>query len=384
MTALPLNYTDMLSQLVAKPSVSSQNTKLDNSNEAIINQLAEWLETLKFSIDVLPVPSETGNKKFNLIATLGSGTGGLVLAGHTDTVPFDEGRWQTDPFTLTEKDNALYGLGSTDMKGFFPAAIEAAKAFTDQPLKHPLIILATADEETSMAGARALANADTLNARYAIIGEPTGLKPIRMHKGVMMESITLEGQSGHSSNPDLGVNALDAMYKVIGELMSLRQSWHQHYANPGFDIAFPTMNLAAIRGGDATNRICSHCSMDFDVRLVPGMQSSEVRANIQERLARVLEQTGVRFSMHSLFEGVEAFDQTNNDFVKTVEKLTHHCSEAVNFATEAPFLQSMGMQTLVLGPGDINCAHQPNEYIALNQIDPAINLLKSLIRSYCL
>ena len=146
-----------------------------------------------------------------------------MLAGHTDTVPFDEGRWQSDPLALTERDQRLYGLGSTDMKGFFPLALAAASQFLDAPLQQPLILLATADEESSMNGARALAAAGKPKARAAIIGEPTSLVPVRMHKGIMMQAVRVTGAAGHSSNPDLGNSALEGMHAVMGELMAYRQ-----------------------------------------------------------------------------------------------------------------------------------------------------------------
>jgi acetylornithine deacetylase len=186
-----------LSQLVATPSVSSTDPLWDQGNRAVIDLLAGWLSDMGFRTEIQEVAAD--GVKANLIATLGSGPGGLVLAGHTDTVPFDEGRWQSDPLGLTERDNRLYGLGSTDMKGFFPLAIAAAGAFLDKPLKQPLILLATADEESSMNGARALAAAGRPKARAAIIGEPTSLRPVRMHKGIMMEAVRVTGKAGHSS-----------------------------------------------------------------------------------------------------------------------------------------------------------------------------------------
>jgi acetylornithine deacetylase len=211
---------DMLAQLIAQPSISSASAEWDQSNEPVVRKLAQWLEPMGFEVEILDVPGMPG--KVNMIATLGRGPGGLVLAGHSDTVPFDDKRWQSDPFQLTERDNRWYGLGTCDMKGFFPLAIEAAKAFVDQELQQPLIILATADEESSMNGAQALAEAGRPKARYAVIGEPTGLKPVRMHKGIMMERLVFEGQSGHSSDPGLGRNALEGMHEALGQLLDLR------------------------------------------------------------------------------------------------------------------------------------------------------------------
>ncbi|HCB14772.1 MAG TPA: acetylornithine deacetylase, partial [Gammaproteobacteria bacterium] len=190
---------ERIQQLIATPSVSSVSPQFDQSNRPVIDLLAGWLEDLGFAVRIERLPEQPD--KANLIATLGSGPSGLVLAGHTDTVPFDAGRWRFDPFGGVIADERIYGLGSTDMKSFLALAIEAAREFATHALHQPLVILATADEESSMHGARALAAAGQPLGRHAVIGEPTGLQPVRMHKGILMEAIRLEGRSGHSSNP---------------------------------------------------------------------------------------------------------------------------------------------------------------------------------------
>jgi acetylornithine deacetylase len=320
-----------------------------------------------------------------MIATLGSGDGGLVLAGHTDTVPFDEGRWQSDPFKLLDKDNRFYGLGSTDMKGFFPIAIEAAKSFVGKPLRQPLIILATADEETSMAGARALVKSGRPRARYAVIGEPTGLKPIRMHKGVLMEAVRITGQSGHSSNPAYGASALEAMHSVIGELLTLRGEWQQRYNNPGFAVPVPTLNLGCIHGGDNPNRICGQVELQFDLRPLPGMPIQDLRAELDKRLHACIHDKKIQLDYAPLFAGTEAFEQdASSELVKAAEKLTGQSAESVAFGTEAPYFKSMGMQTIVLGPGDIDQAHQPDEFLGQERIQPMVEILRGLIAKFCL
>src|SRR5690606_6667875 len=136
-----------------------------------------------------------------------------------------------------------YGLGACDMKGFFALVIEAVRGLLDQPFRQPLIILATCDEESSMSGARALAEAGRPLGRAAVIGEPTGLKPIRLHKGVMMERLDITGRSGHSSDPSLGNSALEAMHAAIGELLALRSEWQREYHNALFQVSVPTLNL---------------------------------------------------------------------------------------------------------------------------------------------
>ena len=374
---------DMLTRLISLPSISSASPRWDQSNEAVVRVLAQWLESLGFVVEILGVPGMPG--KFNLIGTLGSGPGGLVLSGHTDTVPYDEARWQSDPFTLTERDGRWYGLGTCDMKGFFALAIEAAKEFAGQNLKQPLIILATADEESSMNGAKALAEAGKPKARYAVIGEPTSLKPVRMHKGIMMERLTFEGLSGHSSNPDLGRNALEGMHEAITELLALRSHWQAKYQNPNFAIQVPTMNLGCIHGGDNPNRICARCELHFDLRPLPGMDMETLRQAILGKVQPVAKRRQLIMEFEPLFDGVPPFETpADAALVKACEKLTGHTAHAVAFATEAPWLQKLGMETLVMGPGSIDQAHQPDEFLEISYLEPTVRVLRGLIRQFCL
>ncbi|MCK7547601.1 acetylornithine deacetylase [Marinobacter koreensis] len=380
--ALP-DLKSMLARLIAQPSISSASPKWDHSNEAVIRTLADWLEPMGFDVEILEVPGAPG--KFNLIATLGQGPGGLVLSGHTDTVPFDDQRWQSDPFTLTERDGRWYGLGTCDMKGFFPLAIEAAREVVGVQLRQPLIILATADEESSMNGARALAEAGRPKARYAVIGEPTGLRPVRMHKGIMMERLRFDGQSGHSSNPALGHNALEGMHEALTELLTLREQWQAKYQNPNFEVQVPTLNLGCIHGGDNPNRICADCELHFDLRPLPGMDMDTLRQTILERIRPVAERRSLSLLFEPLFDGVPPFEtKADAELVLACEKLTGHTAHAVAFATEAPWLQKLGLETLVMGPGSIDQAHQPDEYLELSQLDPTVRILRGLIKQFCL
>lgn len=378
---MPPKPIEMISSLIAVPSISSTTPKWDHSNLGVIELLHTWCESLGFQCEVMPVPNNPG--KANLIATLGTGPGGLVLSGHTDTVPCDPERWKSDPFKVEERDQKLYGLGTCDMKGFLALAIEAAKQYKDTPLQAPLIILATADEESSMSGARALVDAGKPKARAALIGEPTSLKPIRMHKGMMMEAVRIEGQAGHSSDPSLGANALEAMNGVMNELLTIRSELQSKYQNSNFRIDVPTMNLGCVHGGDNPNRICGQCELEFDLRPLPGMSMDGLRNLISDRLKPIEQKHRVDLSVRSLFPGIPPFEQSESEFVACVERLTGHKAEAVAFGTEAPFLQQMGMQTLVLGPGSIDQAHQPDEFLALDQFAPTLDLLHNLINQYC-
>lgn len=376
-------FESQLEQLIASASVSSANPTLDMSNAGVINLLASWLDDLGFRTEIQDVDDHPG--KHNLIATIGTGTGGLVLSGHSDTVPYDDIQWHSDPFMSTQKEGGFYGLGSTDMKGFFAVILESIQKVDLQNLKHPLTVIATADEECSMAGARMLNKAGLPQGEAVIIGEPTDLKPIRMHKGILMQSIRIIGLSGHSSNPELGNSALEAMYEVLGELKQYRRLLQSKYQNAGFEIAVPTMNLGCIHGGDNPNRICGQCELQFDIRPLPGMSIDELQADIDKLLIPIADNHGVQIQHEPLFNGVNAYEEpATSELVKTAERLTNYKPDSVAFATEAPFFQSMGKQTLVMGPGSIDQAHQPNEFLPIDQIQPGIDLYQKFIEHYCL
>jgi acetylornithine deacetylase len=379
---MPLpSFKEQFAALIAAPSVSCTQAHWDQSNRAVIELLSSWLGDLGFTCET----QEVAPGKFNLLASYGSGPGGLVLAGHSDTVPFDAALWQTDPLTLTEVDGRWVGLGSCDMKGFFALIIEAVQPLLAQPFKQPLLILATCDEESSMSGARALANAGRPLGRAAVIGEPTGLRPIRLHKGIMMERIDILGQSGHSSDPSLGHSALEAMQDVMLELRGLRAQWQREFNNPQFTIPQPTLNFGCIHGGDNPNRICGQCSLEFDLRPLPGMQPEALRAAIRQKLHPLAEQHQVKIDYAPLFPSVPPFEQSaDSELVRVAERLTGHSATSVAFATEAPYLQQLGCETLVLGPGDIDCAHQPGEYLEMSRLQPTVQLLRNLIEHYCL
>ncbi len=383
MTIRAPQLTQLMQQLIALPSVSCTNPALDQGNRHVIDALANWLQDLGFNTDIQPVNAD--GSKANLIASIGQGSDGLVLAGHVDTVPYDEHGWQHDPFTLTEADGRFYGLGTADMKSFFALVIEALRDVELSRLQQPLIILATADEETSMSGARALSASHLAGARFALIGEPTGLKPVRMHKGMMMEAIRLTGLSGHSSDPALGNSALEAMHKVMTELLQWREQLQQANKNPIFEVPVPTMNLGHIHGGDNPNRICGQCELQIDIRPLPGMKLSDLRAELDQRLTSVLANSGIRYQTITLLDGVEAMETAaNSAIVKTTEALTGSMAEAASYATEAPYLNAIGIETVVMGPGKIQQAHQPDEYIDAIMMHKYIKMIRQLIQQHCM
>ena len=374
--------TEMFRALVSTPSVSCTDQQIDQSNIDVINLLANWLDDLGF--DVVVKPLESNHHKANLLARKGSGDGGLVFAGHSDTVPSRESQWKVDPYALTEQEGRFYGLGTCDMKGFFPLALAACAAIDDRQLKKPLCVAATSDEETSMAGARELESLEFPKADAAVIGEPTDLVPAYTHKGIALMKVVITGVAGHSSDPDAGVKALDAMHQVISKLMVFRTELKTKYANDAFAVQYPTLNLGCLHAGDVPNRICAHAELQFDIRLLPKMNVQLLIDDIRTRLADIAEQTGAQIQAESSCPSIPPFEtRTTGNLVRHLSNATNHAPRGVAFGTEAPFYQALGMETVVFGPGSVNQAHQPDEYISLDRLKPTQNILENLIHTYC-
>jgi acetylornithine deacetylase len=373
----------MIASLVATPSVSSTDPARDQTNRGVADLVAEWGEAIGGKVEIWPVAGTEG--KVNVCVRLGGeGPGGLLLSGHTDTVPWDEGAWQSDPFVLAERNDRLYGLGTSDMKSFLALSLEAASAYRASDMKEPLLILGTADEESTMSGARALADHGVRLARRAVIGEPTGLTCIRSHKGILIETIRLIGKSGHSSDPRLGVSALDGMQRVLERLVRFRERLAEEHRDESFDVPVPTLNLGRISGGDAPNRICARAQLDIDLRPVPGMDLEEVRSRLRNEVREALVESDLEIELESIFDGVPAFaTDVDADLVKVTEELTGAASGVVAFGTEAPFLTTLGIETVVLGPGSIDVAHRPDEYLPMKDIPRTISMLRKLIDRYC-
>lgn len=379
----PPNLREMIARLIETPSISSVNPGEDQSNLAVIELLAEWLSGLGFQAEIQDIAGMPG--KANLVATLGRGEGGLVLAGHTDTVPYDEDRWQSDPFRLSERDGKLYGLGTSDMKSFMALVVEAVRGLQAKDMTQPLVVLATADEESGMTGAQALVDAGRSLGRHAIIGEPTGLTPIRMHKGVMMESIRVIGRSGHSSDPSLGLNALEGMSQVLNALQVWRDQLQQRYRNDEFKIPMPTLNLGRICGGDNPNRICPEVELQIDIRPLPGMSLEELRHELDACVRSALRDQPWQVELKPLFPGVAPMETAADaPIIRAAERLTGMSAEAAAFGTEGPFLQQIGADVVVLGPGDIAQAHQPDEFIRMDRLTPTVTMLQDMIKQFCL
>ncbi len=371
----------MIAQLIATPSVSCVLDELDMSNRGTIDLIANWAESLGFECEIQNIKED----KYNLIAAAGSGFDGLVLSGHTDTVPCNESLWKTNPFKMHKHSDRLYGLGSCDMKSFLALALAASQAFDFKRLMRPLTLVATADEESTMCGAKLIADNGRKLGQYCVIGEPTNLSPIRQHKGVLSKSIRFVGRSGHASNPALGNNALEGMHEFMGKLLDYRDGLQQRHHDPAFDIPGPTMNLGHIHGGDNSNRICGDCELLIDIRYLPGMSIEQLLSDIHELAESVAAGRNLTCECKMLGDGLAPMNTDEASEIAQYLSFTTGkalCSAA--FGTEAPYFNSMQTETIVIGPGSINQAHQPDEYLPIEQIDPTVDLLKTLIHKFCL
>ena len=372
---------DMMSQLIAAPSISCTHAHLDQSNKQVIDMLANWAESVGFKCDIQHIAD---SNKYNLVASTGSGEDGLMLSGHTDTVPYDEAQWNSDPFKLTQKNDRLYGLGSCDMKSFIAMALEASQDIDFKTLKRPLVLCATANEESDMAGAKWLKNHFNHSIKNGIIGEPTDLKPIHQHKGILMESITFHGQAGHSSDPNNGNSALEGMLDFMNAIKQYRQDLQNKHQNPAFTVPMPTLNLGHIHGGDNPNRICAKCQLDIDLRFLPGMSLDSLRDSLHQIAHKVAHNRKLKVSFNMLFNGLEALDtDINSEITQYLEHISKHKSKTVAFATEGPFFNKLGINTMIFGPGSIDQAHQADEYLAEDQINPCVSIIKKSINHFC-
>ncbi len=377
---MPLpSFLEVYEGLISTSSISSTDARWDEGNEQVIAKLADWLSALGFSIQI----EQVAPNKQNLIAKLGSGEGGLLLAGHSDTVPFDEGRWNYNPHALKQANNRFYGLGTADMKGFFAFIYEAVKNVDWRKQTKPLYVLATCDEETTMLGARHFTENAPFKPDYCIIGEPTSLVPIRAHKGHVANAIRVTGKSGHSSNPALGVNAIEIMHEVLFALMQLRDRLIKEYHHPGFEIPTPTLNLGHIHGGDSPNRICGCCELHYDVRPLPGISLDGLDNLMRDALREVQQKWPGRIELVPLHDPIPGYECAHDHpFIHGISEICEQEAQTVNYCTEAPFLQQI-CPTLVLGPGSIDQAHQPDEFLAFEFIDPTVRVLSRAMQKYC-
>ena len=377
------NSLEFFARLIKAGSVSSTEPHLDTSNEAAAATVAEMLESAGFSVEMMAVPQHKG--KLNIIAHAGprEPDSGLILAGHSDTVPCTEEDWQSDPFTMELRDGRLYGLGCCDMKGFFAALCEALPMIDLATLRQPLKVWATADEECGMCGARAMRAAEP--AAMVLLGEPTGLVPGYAHKGAIAGKLICHGKAGHASQPAAGANAIDGIHQVLAALIAWREDELNLVADHAFDPPHQTLSFGIIRGGDAHNRICSRCELWFDCRLLPGTAPDTVFARIlacaEAALADIPE---ITVRMNKLGHPVPAMHTAlDAPVIELATTVAGRAAIALPYATEAPYYASYGMDVAILGAGHIGQVHQPDEYVEVAQIDRLAAMISSVVAKAC-
>ena len=379
---MPLpTFAERLREIVSLNSISSEEPELDQSNESVIRCLERWLRELGFDVTLIKVKEKP--LKYDLLARLGEGDGGLLLSGHTDTVPADPASWKSDPLSLTETEDRYTGLGSIDMKGFFAFAADAAASFSGKKLREPLYILATSDEETTMNGAKAFMEQASIRPRAVIIGEPTSLTPVYKHKGYMAFRVIAHGRRAHSSNPAEGINAIEIMHRAIAGIMKFRNSLKK-FRSSDFKVPEPTLNIGIIRGGDSPNSVPDTCVMQFDVRPTELTPVDFIEKEVRKAIAQSAGEYSGSIEIEDLYPPLPAFGGGKDQpVVRKLAELSGNEPVTVGYATEAGLLSALTQNTVVFGAGSISNAHQPDEYLLKKEIEPMSRILREIISLIC-
>jgi acetylornithine deacetylase len=364
---MPLSDLELLRRLVAIDSTSAI------SNLPIANELANYVEGKAASIEYLRSDTE---EKANLLVRFGpEGDGGLILSGHMDAVPAKETSWESDPFTLTERDDRYVGRGTADMKGFLAVATNAA--LQAESLRKPLYLLFTYDEEVGTLGAKQFARTwDKARPlpRHCIIGEPTSLRPVRAHKGHLKLRITTTGKSAHSGYPHLGENAIEKAVPILEMLAKLRHDLEgERSEHSGLfpDAPYVPLNIAMVRGGTAINIVPDSCEIDVGIRLLPGLNSYDVIKRIDADLEILGESPPMLLGRDSeIYQALLPHAVTGRP-------------DSVSFASDAGWLQTLGIECLLFGPGAIEVAHKANEFTPKEEFHRAGGILREVIARFC-
>ncbi len=356
-------------------------------NEEIISYTAERAQKRGMSVRFYPYKDERGVEKQNIVAVTpaaSSNIDGVELAfvGHTDVVPFDP-NW-TEALTLTEQNGKLYGRGACDTKGFIAAALTAVEETDLAKLRRPLALVFTADEEVGCIGAKHLAEAKAFRARYAVVGEPTSLRPMRAGKGYCLAEIILRGREGHSAHPERGASAIMHAARFINRIEMVSEQLKAEI-HPAFDPPYTTINIGTIRGGTAKNVLAGECRFTFEWRPVPN-QKAERALDLITREAERLREEDANFDYEIAHARIDAGMETSADskLVRALEEATEKESGTVAFGTEAPQLTELGAEAVVLGPGDIRTAHRTGEFVPVAELRSCVSILKNMIERFCL
>jgi acetylornithine deacetylase len=362
---------EMLARLVAFDTTSRE------SNLPLIEFVEAYLDS--HEIPHLRVDYERG-RKTNLYATIGPDVaGGIVLSGHTDVVPVDGQNWASDPFTLTERNGKLYGRGTCDMKGFIAVALALVPKFKAMNLKAPIHLALSCDEEVGCKGVRPLVAhlRDHLKKPRAVfVGEPTDMKVVNGHKSAVTFSTEVKGLAAHSSLTNQGVNAIMAAAEMVSEMGRIREDLIAIGDPTGrFDPPYSTIHVGVISGGTAKNIVPSHCDFQWETRLLPGADREFVPLRM-EMMARKLEptmkaidpSTGITTTKANEVPGL-APEQGSEAERMALHAAGANATHAVSYCTEAGLFQAIGIPAVICGPGNIEQAHKPDEFVSLAQLE---------------
>ncbi|HEY0378088.1 MAG TPA: acetylornithine deacetylase [Pyrinomonadaceae bacterium] len=378
---MPVEQT--LAELVSINSVSN------NSNAEVIKYLAGRCEAMGLGVRLFPYRDEQNVEKVNMIAWAGTDGGDdgkidveLALVGHTDTVPFDAA-W-AEALRLTEREGRLYGRGACDTKGFIAAALAAVEGADLRGLNRPLALVFTADEEVGCLGAKRLAQARPLSARYSVVGEPTSLRPMRAGKGYCLAELVLRGREGHSAYPALGASAIFRAARLVTRIERIGEEL-QADTRPAFEPPYTTLNVGLIRGGTAKNIIAGECRLTLEWRPVPGQEASRVvelvRAAAEDERSRDRD-FDCTLNVIRLDEATET--PAESRLVRLLEETTGSAAGTIAFGTEAPQMAEMGAEPVVFGPGDIRAAHRTGEFVPVEELRECVRVLSRAIEHFCL
>src|SRR5229473_1527292 len=381
-----LSVADILARLVAFDTTSAK------SNLELIGWVADYLDG--YGIASMLTHDDAGAKA-NLFATIGPAEkGGVILSGHTDVVPVAGQDWHSDPFRLTERageaGGRLYGRGSADMKGFIALVLAMVPEMTQRALKVPLHLAFTHDEETGCFGAPALIGAlPTGIARpmLAIVGEPTSMQIANAQKGCSFFRTRIVGREGHSSAPDRGVNAISAAAEIIAEIGRLHaEARGRARPESGFDPPHTTLSVGTIAGGTAVNIIARECAFDWDLRTLPDEDAASLKARIEAFIsADLLPRMRAGYEEAAVeTETIVAVPPLAPVAGSPAEALARlltgaNTTTTVSFASEAGLYQQAGIPAIVCGPGSIDVAHKPDEYITRAELAAGQSFLDRLL-----
>ncbi len=375
----------MIERLIAFDTTSR------DSNLALIDFVRDYLS--RHGIESELVPSADG-RKANLFATIGPADGakpGIVLSGHTDVVPVDGQPWTTEPFKVTERDGRLYGRGTSDMKSFVAVCLALVPEIKAAETKLPIHLAFSYDEEVGCIGVRGLIDMLVkrgLKAQACIVGEPTDMRVIVGHKGKKSWRCVVTGHEAHSSLTHLGVNAVEAAAELVAKLKATAR---RHRDNGPFDAMYDpphtTVHTGTIAGGTALNIVPLRCEFVFEFRYLPGEDPDAMFEELKgyaewqllPEMRRVAPSTGFAWEELSRIPALDTpADSAVVDFAKQLTGA--NSTGKVSFGTEAGLFQQAGLPTIVCGPGSIEQAHKPNEFIALDQVAQCEDMLRRMIR----